>query len=101
MARAGVFDEGDRLELLDGEIVQMNPVGRRHVATVNRLTRLFARVFGERVLISAQNPLVLDSGTEPQPDLVLAAPSRGRLRAFFAHRPGRVLGGRSRRQRSD
>src|SRR5258708_37040836 len=71
MARAGVFDEDDRLELLEGEIVQMDPVGRRHVATVNRLTRLFARVFGERVLISVQNPLVLDSGTEPQPDLVL------------------------------
>jgi Uma2 family endonuclease len=74
MARAGVFDEDDRLELLDGEIVQMNPVGRRHVATVNRLTRLFARLFGERALISVQNPLVLDSGTEPQPDLVLLRP---------------------------
>jgi Uma2 family endonuclease len=74
MTRAGVFDEDDRLELLDGEIIQMNPVGRRHVATVNRLTRVFARLFGERALISVQNPLVLDSGTEPRPDLVLLRP---------------------------
>jgi Uma2 family endonuclease len=74
MAEAGVFEEDDRLELLDGEIIQMNPVGRRHVATVNRLTRLFARLLANRVLISVQNPLVLDQHAEPQPDLVLLRP---------------------------
>jgi Uma2 family endonuclease len=74
MARAGIFDEDDRLELLDGEVIQMNPVGRRHVATVNRLTRMFARLFAERVLISVQNPLVLDPTAEPEPDLVLLRP---------------------------
>jgi Uma2 family endonuclease len=74
MAQAGVFDEDDRLELLDGEIIQMNPGGRRHVAMVNRLTRLFARVLGDRALISVQNPLVLDPAAEPQPDLVLLRP---------------------------
>ena len=74
MADAGVFDEDDRLELLDGEILQMNPVGRRHVATVNRLTRVFGRVVGGRALISVQNPLVLGPAAEPQPDLVLLHP---------------------------
>ena len=74
MAAAGVFREDDRLELLDGEIIQMNPVGRRHVATVNRLTRLFARVVGDRALISVQNPIVLDPLAEPQPDMVLLRP---------------------------
>src|ERR1700693_2617526 len=74
MADAGVFEEDDRLELLDGEIIQMNPVGRRHVATVNRLNRLFARVFGDRVLLSVQNPIVLGPRTEPQPDMVLLRP---------------------------
>jgi Uma2 family endonuclease len=74
MAEAGVFDEDDRLELLDGEILQMNPVGRPHVATVNRLTRVFARVVGGRALISVQNPLVLGPAAEPQPDLVLLQP---------------------------
>jgi len=74
MADAGVFDEDDRLELLDGEILQMNPVGRRHVASVNRLTRVFARVVGGRALISVQNPLVLGPAAEPQPDLVLLQP---------------------------
>ncbi len=74
MAEAGVFEEDDRLELLDGEIIQMNPVGRRHVATVNRLIRLFARAFADRALISVQNPIVLDPHSEPQPDLVLLRP---------------------------
>jgi Uma2 family endonuclease len=71
---ADVFEEDDRLELLDGEIIQMNPVGRRHVAMVNRLTRVFARVLGDRALISVQNPLVLDPVGQPQPDLVLLRP---------------------------
>ena len=71
MAESGIFDEDDRLELLDGEIIQMEPVGRRHVAVVNRLTRVFGRVLGDRALISVQNPLVLDPTGEPQPDLVL------------------------------
>ena len=74
MAESGVFDEDDRLELLDGEVIQMNPVGRRHVAMVNRLTRVFARVLGDRALISVPNPLVLDPAGEPQPDLVLLRP---------------------------
>lgn len=74
MAEAGVFDEDARIELLDGEIIQMNPVGRRHVVAVNRLTRLFARAFGDRVLLSVQNPVVLDPRAEPQPDLVLLRP---------------------------
>src|SRR6266571_5332978 len=77
MAEAGVFGEDDRLELLDGEIIQMNPVGRRHVATVNRLNRLFGRVLGDRALISVQNPIVLDTQAEPQPDLVLLRPRAG------------------------
>ncbi len=74
MAEAGVFAEDDRLELLDGEIIQMNPVGRRHVATVNRLTRVLGRVFGDRALISVQNPIVLNPHAEPQPDVVLLRP---------------------------
>lgn len=74
MGEAGIFDEDDRLELLDGEIIQMNPIGRGHAATVNRLNRLFARLFADRVLLSVQNPIVLDPVSEPQPDLVLLRP---------------------------
>ena len=40
MAEAGVFGEDDRLELLDGEIVRMTPIGSRHAGCVNRLTSL-------------------------------------------------------------
>ena len=71
MVEAGAFAPDDRLELLEGEIIQMNPIGLRHAATVNRLTRLFFRVLGERVLISVQNPVDLPPRSEPQPDLLV------------------------------
>src|SRR5438128_10484512 len=74
MAEAGVFDEDDRLELLDGEIFQMNPVGRRHVATVNRLTRGLAGVVGGRSLISLQNRLVAGAAAEPEAGVALLPP---------------------------
>src|SRR5258708_36701161 len=60
MAEAGVFGEADRLEFLDGEIIQMNPVGRRHVAPENRLPGVCARAVGDRGLLSVQNPSCLD-----------------------------------------
>lgn len=74
MGKAGVFRRGERVELLDGEIIEMNPVGRPHATTVNRLNRLFARLFGDRVLLSIQNPVVLDTYAEPQPDVVVLRP---------------------------
>jgi Uma2 family endonuclease len=75
MAEVGVFEEDDRVELLDGEIVEMTPLGSRHVACVVRLTDLLSRHAGEGPLVSVQNPLVLADRSEPQPDLVVL-PSR-------------------------
>lgn len=71
MAQAGILREDDRVELLDGEIVTMTPVGSRHAACVNRLTHaLSARVVG-RAIVSVQNPVQLGERSEPQPDLAL------------------------------
>ena len=56
MIEAGVFQEDDRLELVDGEIVEMSPIGNRHASCVRRLIRLLRGV-GDRALLDVQNPL--------------------------------------------
>ena len=71
MAKAGIFTEDDRVELLDGEIVQMAAIGRRHAHTVRSLIRLTSQRYGEQAVIDAQNPLLLSDLSEPQPDLML------------------------------
>lgn len=71
MAGAGVFHEDDRVELLEGEIVEMTPVGGRHVACVIRLTDLLSSLAGAVATISVQNPLVLADRSEPQPDIAV------------------------------
>ena len=71
MAEAGVFGEDDRLELLDGEIVRMTPIGSPHAGCVNRLNRLLTAAVGSDALVSVQNPVVCGDRTELQPDLAI------------------------------
>jgi Uma2 family endonuclease len=74
MADAGIFTENDRVELLDGEIVEMTPIGSSHAAVVDRLTKLFSRLVGEAALVRVQGPIRLSEHSEPQPDLALLKP---------------------------
>lgn len=74
MIQAGVFGEDERLELIDGEIVEMAPISSVHAGHVNRLVRLFTRLLGDRALMAVQNPIQLGEHSEPQPDLVLLRP---------------------------
>jgi len=74
MGEAGIFAQDDRLELIEGEIFEMSPVGRRHAACVRRLTNLLARQLGAEAILDAQNPLHLSDFSQPQPDLVLLRP---------------------------
>lgn len=74
MGDAGIFHEDDRVELLDGAIVEMSPIGTRHTGGVNRLTALFTRRLGRRAVVSVQNPIVLDDFSEPQPDVTILSP---------------------------
>lgn len=75
MVEAGILTEDDRVELLEGEIIEMSPIGRRHAACVNRLVRLFSQRLGDRVIVAAQNPVQLGDRSEPQPDIALLRPS--------------------------
>ena len=74
MGQAGVFTEDDRVELIEGEIVDMTPIGSRHAASVGRLTHVFASIVGERAIVWVQNPVRLGPDSEPQPDLALLRP---------------------------
>lgn len=74
MARAGIIGEDDRVELIEGEIIQMAAIGSRHQAVVDRVTRLFVTRTGDRAIVRVQGPLRLARITEPQPDLQLLAP---------------------------
>ena len=85
MCEAGVFGEGDRLELIEGEIIEKSPIGKRHASTVRRLNNLLTRRLGEdEALVDAQNPVVLGDISEPQPDLALLRPRPD----FYAEHPG-------------
>jgi Uma2 family endonuclease len=74
MADMGILGEDERVELIEGEIVQMVPIGPPHVGCVINLTRLFITRLGDRAVVSPQNPVVIGSRSEPQPDLVLLRP---------------------------
>jgi Uma2 family endonuclease len=74
MGEAGVLSEDDRVELLDGEIIQMSPIGSPHAGCVDRLNALFTRRLAGRAIVRVQNPIILDRRSEPQPDLTLLTP---------------------------
>jgi Uma2 family endonuclease len=72
MAESGILSPDDRVELIEGEIWQMSPIGPPHVSRVTRLDRVFQRRLeeGEAVII-VQASIHLDDHSEPQPDLAL------------------------------
>ena len=71
MADAGVLTEDDRVELLDGEIVQMTPIGSRHASVVDWLSRLLVERLGRRAHVRIQNPVILNDLSEPEPDVAV------------------------------
>jgi Uma2 family endonuclease len=71
MGEAGILHEDDRVELIEGELVQMTAIGTRHFSCVNRLNRLFVMNVGDEAIVSVQNPVRLNEYNEPQPDLTV------------------------------
>ena len=71
LAEAGILKSDDRVELIEGEIVRMSPIGSPHAASVRRSAHLFEIKFAERAIVSVQNPVRLDDFSEPVPDIVL------------------------------
>lgn len=71
MADVGLLTEDSRVELIDGEIIEMAPIGSLHGGNINRLIRLFSKVIANKAIIAAQNPVILSGYAEPQPDFAL------------------------------
>jgi Uma2 family endonuclease len=61
MAEAGILGEDDRVELIEGEIVEMVPMGSRHAGCVNRLTRRWSALARERAVVAVHNPVRLEA----------------------------------------
>ncbi len=74
LREAGLLREDDQVELIDGEIRELSPIGARRVSLVNRLTALLVRLAGDAAIVIVQNPIRLDEYNEPQPDLALLRP---------------------------
>jgi Uma2 family endonuclease len=90
MAEAGVFHEDDRVELIDGEVVLMSPIGNKHAACVRRLNNILVVRVDGRAIVDVQDPVELDPHSEPEPDITLLRP-RADFYAAAAPRPEDTL----------
>jgi Uma2 family endonuclease len=74
MGEVGILTEDDRVELIEGELVAMSPIGSVHAGTSNTLTRRLVQVVGDRGIVAVGNPVQLDDLSEPQPDFTVLKP---------------------------
>ena len=74
MADSGILTEDDRVELIDGEVIEMAPIGSAHAAHVRHLDRLLHERLEDQAIVSVQNPLRLGDRSEPEPDIALLEP---------------------------
>ena len=74
MAEVGILDPEARVELIDGEIIDMAPPGSPHAGTVTYLTQVLMHAVDGRAIVLVQNPVRLSQYSEPQPDLALLRP---------------------------
>jgi Uma2 family endonuclease len=82
MADAGVLGDARRVELIDGEIIDMAAIGSPHAEVTNRLARLFTRALrDDAALVNVQSPLRLDPYNEPEPDLMILRTRAGGYRS--------------------
>jgi Uma2 family endonuclease len=82
MAQVGLIAPDARVELIEGVIVEMPPIGSRHGAAVDRLTRLLVQAVGERAIVRCQGSIQLGDDSEPEPDFALLVPRKD----FYEHR---------------
>lgn len=80
MAQAGIFHDGSRVELVEGELIDMAPIGSLHASVVTSLSMFFARNVGDHAIVSTQNSVSLPPDSEPQPDIMLLRPRADRYR---------------------
>lgn len=74
MAEVGILPQEARMELIEGEVIDMPPIGSLHAGTVIYLANRLTYAVRDRAIVSTQNPLFLDVHSEPQPDIALLRP---------------------------
>jgi Uma2 family endonuclease len=90
MGEVGILTEDDRVELIEGELIAMSPIGSDHSGTVNALNHLLVRLVGDLGVVAVQNPVHLDDHSEPQPDFSVLKPRDDYYRRATP-RPNEVL----------
>jgi Uma2 family endonuclease len=85
MGEVGILAPDARVELIDGEIIDVAPPGDLHAGTVDQLVHVLSRAIGAGALVRVQSPLRLDDHSEPQPDITLLKARRD----FFKSRAPR------------
>ena len=91
MGDVGILSEGERVELIDGEIVAMTPIGPLHASVVDRATRMLTRAVGSQAIVRVQSPIRLNLFTEPEPDISLLRPQDDFYRAGHPQPPDVLL----------
>jgi Uma2 family endonuclease len=81
MGEAGILHEDSRIELIEGELIDMAPIGSSHAAAVNNVAQRISRTVEFDFVVSVQNPIQLDNHSEPQPDIMLLRPRADRYRS--------------------
>jgi Uma2 family endonuclease len=76
MIDAGILTEDDKVELLNGDIVLMSPVGPRHASHVKLLRVLLGNIYREKAVIGVQDPVDLGDFDQPEPDISVLVPSK-------------------------
>lgn len=71
MVDAGILSVDDRVELIEGEVIKMSPIGKFHAACVKRLNERFVYLVARTATVSVHDPIRLSDFSEPQPDLAL------------------------------
>jgi Uma2 family endonuclease len=70
LVELGCFED-ERIELLEGALVEMSPQGTPHMFVIRKLTMLFAQAIGKRAVVQVQGPFAASDDSEPEPDLAL------------------------------
>src|SRR5690349_16733002 len=83
MIAAGIFGENDRVELVDGWIIEMSPIGPQHATCVGLILAALQERLPAGWIVRVQDPVALETG-EPEPDLAVV---RGRMRDYRARHP--------------
>ncbi len=84
MAEAGVFEPNQRLELIDGEVLQMSPQSTRHFTAIRLAERALSRLFATGYDVRSQGPIAIDGDSEPEPDIAVV---EGSARDYAAAHP--------------